>query len=359
MSSGRSHEKIYVKITNKEECHNGFQYQPGLNILQEPFQVEGSCVPGGFYYTDLENIHYFYDYGIWLWIVEIPDDAQVVEDPHKTFGQKWRTDKIILSQKYSLYDVETVKKFNLKITDEYIKLAIHSSDTIINLLQWLIDTKDQTFLQLQYTTHILDSASRYGYANLLEWWINSGLPVNCSIYYALCLASINGHANVLESWLKSNLPLKYDEYALDKASESGHTNVLDWWFGSGLELKYSKNALDLASKMGHLDVLDWWLKSDLPFKYSENALDKASESGHTNVLDWWFGSGLELKYTKNALEWASRQGKVEVLDLWLKSNLPLKYTKDLFSQSKSNPSRHYYPNEVLEWWKNSGLDLDL
>jgi hypothetical protein len=302
MSSGRSREKIYVKIINKEGCHYGFQYQPGLNILKEPFQVEGSCVPGGFYYTDLENIHKFYEYGVWLWIVKIPDDAQVVEDPGKTFGQKWRTDKIILSQKYPLYDVETVKKFNLKITELYIKLAIHSSDTIINLLQWLIDRKDQTLLSLQYTTHILDSASEYGYVNILEWWFKSGLAVNHSIF-ALRLASFNCHINVLESWLKSNLPLKYDEYILDYVSG----------FVSGDNGK-------------HINVLNWWIKSNLP-----------------------------LKYTENALVWASKLGNVEVLDWWLKSNLPLKYTKGLFSQL--NPSRHYYSNEVLEWWKNSGLDL--
>ena len=334
MSSGRSHEKIYVKITNKEECHNGFQYQPGLNILQEPFQVEGSCVPGGFYYTDLENIHHFYDYGVWLWIVEIPDDAQVVEDPHETSGQKWRTDKIILSQKYSLYDVDTVKKFNLKITDEYIKLAIHSSDTIINLLQWLIDTKDQTLLSLQYKTHILESASKHGYVNVLEWWFKSGLSVNCSIYYALSVASINGHVNVLEFWKNSGYPLKYeeypltyDEYTLDRVSESGHINVLNWWLKSNLPFKYSENSLDWASKMGHLDVLDWWLKSNLPLKYTEHALTFASKMGHVKVLDWWFKSGLELKYSEKALDYACINDHTEVLDWWFKSNLPLKYIK--------------------------------
>jgi hypothetical protein len=211
MSSGRSREKIYVKIINKEGCHYGFQYQPGLNILKEPFQVEGSCVPGGFYYTDLENIHNFYDYGVWLWIVEIPDNAQVVEDPDKTFGQKWRTDKIILCQKYPLYDVETIKKFNLKITEEYIRLAIYNhTDTIINLLQWLKDNENPALLQLQHKTFILDAASEYGYADLLDWWFESGLEVNYSIY-GYALATVRGHANVLESWKKSGLQLKYTE----------------------------------------------------------------------------------------------------------------------------------------------------
>ena len=37
-------DKKFFKITNKEECHNGFQYIDGLNILKEPFAETGSCV---------------------------------------------------------------------------------------------------------------------------------------------------------------------------------------------------------------------------------------------------------------------------------------------------------------------------
>ena len=42
----------YYKITNKEENHNGFQYKDGLNIDTIEFDPNGSCRPGGLYYTN-------------------------------------------------------------------------------------------------------------------------------------------------------------------------------------------------------------------------------------------------------------------------------------------------------------------
>ena len=46
------------------ENHHGYQYKDGLNILQEPFAETGSCVPGGFYFTDIDNIFRIF------WIME-------------------------------------------------------------------------------------------------------------------------------------------------------------------------------------------------------------------------------------------------------------------------------------------------
>ena len=47
--------KIYYKITNASENHHGFQYQDGLNELQEEFNdnPDDHCCAGGLYFTDL------------------------------------------------------------------------------------------------------------------------------------------------------------------------------------------------------------------------------------------------------------------------------------------------------------------
>ena len=89
---------MYFKITNQEECHNRYQYKTGLNILDKPFEKEGSYVPGGLYFTTLDHIDKFYNHGIWLRVVIIPDDAQIVKDPS---GDRWREDKIILGGEIS------------------------------------------------------------------------------------------------------------------------------------------------------------------------------------------------------------------------------------------------------------------
>ena len=43
---------MYFKITNASENHHGLQYHTGLVEDILPFQEEGSCVPGGIYFTD-------------------------------------------------------------------------------------------------------------------------------------------------------------------------------------------------------------------------------------------------------------------------------------------------------------------
>ncbi len=40
--------KTFYKITNATECHHGFQYNNGLNILTDAFAESGSCVPEDF-----------------------------------------------------------------------------------------------------------------------------------------------------------------------------------------------------------------------------------------------------------------------------------------------------------------------
>ena len=92
----------YYKITNKEENHNGFQYQDGLNVLEESFNDDpiASCVSGGFYFTTKEHIHKFYNYGIYIRIVKLPTDDpefKIIKDPE---GDKWRANKIILCKKF-------------------------------------------------------------------------------------------------------------------------------------------------------------------------------------------------------------------------------------------------------------------
>jgi|GEM_PF-4079691 len=96
------YSKTYYKITNEKEKHYNFQYKNGLNVLKEKFNNNplDSCVPGGFYFTDQNNIFGFLD-GYWVREVSIPPDAQVVLDPD---GNKWRTDKIIFEKKYTILE---------------------------------------------------------------------------------------------------------------------------------------------------------------------------------------------------------------------------------------------------------------
>ena len=107
MESNDETNKKYFKITNEQENHNGYQYVDGLNVLNMPFAEEGSCVPGGFYFTDAENILFYLSYGIYLREISLPEtdpDFKMVKDPE---DDKWRANKIILGKRYNLSDIST------------------------------------------------------------------------------------------------------------------------------------------------------------------------------------------------------------------------------------------------------------
>jgi hypothetical protein len=340
-----------LKITNENEIHHGYQYKDGLNILQQPFQKEGSCVPGGFYYTDEKNLRHFYNYGIWIRCIEVPPDALIVKDPNETCGVKWRCDKIILKEKYPLYDLNTIKKFNLYISKYYIEQVCILGKT--DILEWWLNTcKNQN----ECMNHLMNFASVFGHVDILELLKNSGFQLNYSVD-ALDRASQNGYINVLNWWLKSGLELKYTYGALDFTyrNKNCYINLLDWWKKSGLELKYISSTLDEASKYGRVNVLEWWKNSGLPLEYDEMTLNLASYYGHVNVLEWWKNSGLPLKYDERALDHASILGHINILDWWKNSGLPLKYNEwVLYIASYYNDINVL---DVLEWWKNSGLPL--
>ena len=128
METKFDYSQTYYKVTNENECHNGYQYKDGLNILTEKFNDDpnDSCVPGGFYFTDYEHLPDFFWLGTWIREITIPTDARVIKDPD---GDKWRTDKIILGNKYHIkndfakwFDKE---KFNWKEYSYFF--AVHFS----------------------------------------------------------------------------------------------------------------------------------------------------------------------------------------------------------------------------------------
>jgi hypothetical protein len=201
---------MYFVITDKND---NTQLQTGLNILNN------SLIS----FVDKKNIHKFCCGGFWIRPVIVPRDAKIIK-----YYDHWRTDKIIMGDRFPLYSLKTIKKFNLNIAYHY---------------------------------DYIKQVCKRGNVDILEWWKNSGLK------------------------------LEYDESTLDLASYGGQVKVLEWWKNSGLELKYTENALYWASRNGHAEVLEWWKNSGLELKYNICALNWASRWGHINVLEWWKNSG--------------------------------------------------------------------
>ena len=286
-----------------------------------------------------------------------------LDNKHKTY---YGDDYGMLGEIYALYDVNTLKKFNLDIDDDYIERVCYYGKTEI------LDYLKKTHKLTSCPKDALSSASKMGHINVLNWWVNSGIPL---IYdkYAIDEACIYGEIDVIKWWINSGLKLIYTESALSYASSNGYTNILDCLKNSGIPLVYSSHALDCACSV---DVLTWWFDSGLKLDYTKHALYYASSEGNVDILKWWFDSGLPLKYPTHEMDtsyynaddakdltlgicvmnMASLRGHIEVLNFWLdisiKKNIPLKYSKlaiDCFyGKNKVN---------VLTWWKNSGLRL--
>jgi len=134
----------YFKITNYEECHYGYQYHDGLNILKEPFDAnpDHSCCKGGLYFTSERYVHKFYDYGCWVREVFLPTDNpnfRCIADPR---GCKWRSNMIILGKRYKL-NIDTILIFGLEFGDFGYPLNI---DTIReSIIQDIDNGKYDTF----------------------------------------------------------------------------------------------------------------------------------------------------------------------------------------------------------------------
>lgn len=130
---------IFVKLTNKEELHNGFQYQDGLNIDVHKF-CPYTGIKGGFAFTITKSMHMWIDYPsgsyyiidektnkkIWYkypdppmyWIrhVIIPDDAMV-----SIHGNVIKTDKFILKKRNHIWSDVKLCLYMIKQDDQLIK----------------------------------------------------------------------------------------------------------------------------------------------------------------------------------------------------------------------------------------------
>jgi hypothetical protein len=226
----------YVNITNPREWHYEVQCKNELNILDKPHEETASSCADLFYFTKLEYVHHFYTSGCCLRIVNIPDDAQVVEDSNETSVKKWSTNKLVLCEKYPLFNIRTVSRFGLKITCNYILEACKNEpDTdkewVVHIMSIYMDESEIKEL-LNQASFTCNMTALNCFMKSYKYWLCHKYKkwhLSEHIKQALHWATLAGHINVLE-WLKLfGFPLKVPEEALKYASENGQTEVVEWW----------------------------------------------------------------------------------------------------------------------------------
>ena len=235
--------KSFWKITNEEENHHGFQYKNGLNVDTQKFQKSGTCVKGGLYFTDSENIYNFFNYGVWLREVFVPYDAKMVLDPG-TDTKKYRANKLYLGNRYPLYDIRTLKKF-----------------------PWLCKNN----------TDITNWAAKNGHLETLKWIRANGGKCTKD---AANWAARNGHLETLK-WIRANGG-EWTHWAADYAAENGHLETLKWIRTNGGE--WTSDAADWAARNGHLETLKWIRANG--GEWTSSAANWAAGKGQLETLKW-------------------------------------------------------------------------
>ncbi len=155
----------YFKIIGNN--NGNYPYRIGINTLKyngEVFNTTEECGPGGLYYTTIEYIFGYADYGNVVCRLSLPEDAQIID-----VGDKSKSDKIIIEEMLPLWDVNTIQYL--------VSLGANINTRKGNILIW------STIRGLLHIVHCL---------------VSLGANVQNTNRYALQLAYINDHFDVVQ-----------------------------------------------------------------------------------------------------------------------------------------------------------------
>lgn len=371
---------IYYKVLNDDFIHNDMRYYRGENILNKPFEKSGSCVPGGLYFTTIEHVHNFFDYGTQIARVYIDPSAEMIQYPDKN---KYRADKITLGVKYSLLNPKTFAKLNIinnmpyqllceKLADNTIDikwLHKHNYDFSLfdyiprNLIEKKLSGDNPEFLQqladIDYkfyniTIHdVVTLAVINGYINILNWCKSMGYKILCN-QFVINQICMNGNVALLEWFDDNNIEIEYQHTDIDLAAAKGNLNILQWFDNSGYEFKHTYQSMDQAAGAGHLHILNWFHKSYYKPCYSERAFILAIENGHLNVLEWFYSYNYQITNNFDLYNTAIENGNVDILN-WL-SDTGFKFA---YASSYLNTAVISGYVDILDWFKKRNYKITL
>lgn len=125
---------VYFKFFPENLIVKGFQYKLGNNKDIHSFNKSQECGKGGLYYTDIQNIMRYEDFGKMIGVIEIPEGVPIVK-----LGYKYKSPEINI---IALYDYkEFLKREDLypeekkKITDIEFILRMPTITTVEMIME--------------------------------------------------------------------------------------------------------------------------------------------------------------------------------------------------------------------------------
>ena len=111
----------FYRLTNKEECHNEFQYGTGINTDILPFNPKGECKSGGMYFYHISQLHMYkrYCYDIeFIRKVSFTKNSKIYVE-----RDKFKTNEFVLGEREK-FDVEKYITEWINKSEERCKIAV-------------------------------------------------------------------------------------------------------------------------------------------------------------------------------------------------------------------------------------------
>ncbi|QGR53608.1 ankyrin repeat-containing protein [Moumouvirus maliensis] len=290
--------KLYFKITNENECHHGFQYKDGLNILEGEFNdnPQDYCVPGRLYFCEPKDIHHYLHYGVYLREVYLPVDNpnfKMIMNRLKIYG----ANMIILGKKYYLNDLNTWKymiECGLDIhynDNEPLKTAIYNG--YLEIVKNLIKCEDSFLAYNKICRNSIVYAVNGGYLDIVKRLINLSSTYN-DLTYALMHSSLSGNLEMIQFLIDRGANIHANnDIAVRNASLKGHLEVVKYLVSIGANVHTTENyAIRWAAREGHFEVVKYLLECGVDIcAYNYYALQCIIDYGHPQIVEYI--SGLE------------------------------------------------------------------
>ena len=221
----------YYKLTKENENHHGFQYKDGLNTDILEFDPQGTCEPGGLYFSDAEHIlenlflnHYY------IREVTLPNNEEIYKDPS---SYKYKSHSIILGKRRDLNELST---WEWMIKE---RIDVHTNDEWA--LKWAVIN---------------------GHLEVVKYLVENGANIHADNELALKWAANNGHLEVVKYLVENGADIHVDnEWALRWAANNGHLDVVKYLVENGADIHVDIDyALRWAVINGNLDIVRY-LKS--------------------------------------------------------------------------------------------------
>ena len=195
----------FVKLTNTEENHNGYQFKDGLNVDNIPFNTKYECSAGGIYFCRIDNFTKYLDYGKEMYYMRniiVPDDSQVFEESNG----KYKSDKLILLDKSVIFENEDLCLEAVK-QDGYALFYVKKQTPEICLVAVKQNGHALDYVEEQTPELCLEAVKRNGFA--LQY-VKEQTP-------EICLTAVQQNGDALQ-YVKEQTP----EICLEAVKQDGH-----------------------------------------------------------------------------------------------------------------------------------------